>query len=210
MRLAAALLISLCVVQSASADTIISNLASSTDAAFLFIGDNGSGFDIQIGMGFTTAAGSSLSLDNIVVRLKRVDASDDPLIRLFSDSTGPDSALVTFTDPANTAAVADHTLTPTSSFTLAPSTTYWIVMENLEFPRGAVFDWVGVGAAFTGTATFAGSSIGVGSPSGIDAPSTFLAFEVNATVPEPSTIALFGIGAIAVFGYGWRRKRAAA
>ena len=34
-----------------------------------------------------------------------------------------------------------------------------------------------------------------------------LLFTDTAVVPEPSTLALFGIGAVSVLGYGWRRKR---
>ena len=127
----------------AQAGTIISNLAGTSTTASGFVGDNGSSLNIRQAVGFTTAAGRAMSLDNIVMRLKNVDTTDDALIHLFSDSSGPNSALLTFTDPANTAAIANHTLTPTSSFTLAASTTYWIVATNLNASSPATFTWVG-------------------------------------------------------------------
>ena len=213
-QIAGALVVALLCAGSVSADTIISNLPGNDLASLLIGGAN----DVRWAVGFTTPSGSPLSLDSITLRLRKVDDTDQPLTRLYSDIGGnPGTPLVTFSDPTRDDipnVPKDQVLTPLSPFTLNPSTTHWIVLENLGW--SPILDWMASNPAQqpTGVAAFAGSRLGIGGVPDEIRNDAIGSFAVNATagpvIPEPSAlVALVGLAVTGLIGHWWRRGKAA-
>lgn len=200
--------------QSASATLIIGNLTTTgRDAGLSFIGSNSSAQNVSHAAGFKTPEGLFYKLDNIRVRLGGVngfaalDATDDPLIRLFSGAVAPTTELATFTKPIAGLGRRNYRVTSTTNVILNPSTVYWIVLQNLNYPSDALFGWMGRSDEYTGSAQYFGATVGVDTfPT---SPVTRnLGFEVNGTsvmgtVSSPSTLTLLLLG---LTGFRWLRR----
>ncbi|HOX38335.1 MAG TPA: PEP-CTERM sorting domain-containing protein [Candidatus Brocadiia bacterium] len=152
--------------------------------------------------GFTMPAGSPYSLDSVTMRWDVQDTTALITVQLFGDIGGnPGGApLADFLVPALSLGVSDQVLVPTSSFTLMPSTTYWIAAIGTA--TYSTVNWIGSDPSVlpTGPATSAGyrfDGTGIFPPTGPSA--IYNTYEVSGTpVPEPGSIALVGFGIIAL------------
>ena len=195
------------------AGTVITSFPLSTQNSTWFI-DNGDSTHV-LGAGFTMPAVGSYSLDSARVALDIRDQANPPVnFGLFADSAGiPNgSALVTFVvPPLPSGGFGPFTLTPSSGFTLLPSTTYWLVAQGVG-TGAAVLGWIGDTTAVgtSGIASSAGyyDSFSLGSTQNIIRGGD-LEFEVDGTLqgsagtPEPGTIILLGAGLLTI----WIRRR---
>jgi len=100
----------------------------------------------------------------------------------------------------------------TLGFDLVAGTTYWISIAETDITTGAIgFLWR-EGTEDVGVSE---SDIAFSADNGgtwmADATTDFLAFELSTVdptvIPEPTSIALLGMGAFGFFGYGWRRRK---
>jgi hypothetical protein len=170
-----------------------------------------------------TAGGVSQALGSVTLSLKNIAGVDETVtVHLFSNTTDPishldvpGSSLLTIgsvTVPANSG-FADHTLSAPSAFTLQANTTYWLEAES---GGPLAVDWaVTFSTTTTGPGTL-GSWANAADPSvrWFPVPSGPLQLEVDspevAAVPEPSGLALLGLGGAGLLGWRVRRRRAAA
>ncbi|NCR72513.1 MAG: hypothetical protein GPI93_15605 [Microcystis aeruginosa LG13-12] len=160
---------------------------------------------------FTLPAGNNYSLDNVILRLRDYETGDAPLVQIRNDVGGSNpgsTVLANFTNPTpQGVGVFNYTFTPTSPFTFAAVTKYWLYVTSAignffwnasspnKTPTGIATS-SGVRASGDGGATFGNSSV-------------LNSFQINATeitgpvasTPEPSAIAalsLFGLGLLGV------------
>lgn len=163
--------------------------------------------------GFTMPAGLPYSLDSVTLRLGRNDINAVMQLDLFGDIGGNPGGpvLVSFTIPAFPLGIHDVTFTPAVPFTLQPLTTYWLAATGSS-PTANGIEWFASypGITPTGIATSAGyrfDNTGVYPPLGSSG--VFNTFQVNGTpvVPEPSTLALLGMGSIALLGWARCSRR---
>jgi len=114
---------------------------------------------------------------------------------VLSSTPFPFTPLVSLTGPLSTTpsvVAGEYTFTPTSAFTLLAGTTYYLVYS----PIGAQVTWLGdIGDTATGPfATDAGFFFG-----GTSFPGFTFEYQIEGdavAVPEPSLLALVGIGAV--------------
>ena len=202
----------------------LSNLNSgSSTAGFLAVGQP----DIALAQGFTTGSNTEfLKLTQIKLDLipDTARATNSPLVQLWSNigSGGadlPSSSLATFTvQPALPGGIpfnsAASVYTFVGSFDLQPNTNYWVVVRDAS-PTVGKFGWdfnntfatPSARTSNSGFTSLAGArSTSNGSTWSQNAAARSLAVELVA-VPEPPTIILAGLGAAAVVGHGYRRRR---
>ena len=163
-------------------------------------------------LAFTLPAGNNYSLDNVILRLENYETGDAPLVQIRNDVGGSDpgsTVLANFTNPTpQGVGVFNYTFTPTSPFTFAAVTKYWLYVNTI-----GQFFWNASkpGQTPTGIATSSGFKFSNDSGSSFVDSDVLNSFQINATeitgpvasTPEPSAIAalsLFGLGLLGVKG----------
>ena len=221
-------LLTLClgvVVAPAGAMIIISNYPFTNDSTGtnLFVGNANGGDSVpkSKAAGFTMPAGLSYTLDSVTLRLMNLIGSPTLQLDLFADSGGNPvgPSLVSFAIPPLPGGFSDVTFTPSAAFTFSPSTPYWLAAKGVGH-SGLTEDTIGWRASLPGiTPTGIAASDGYRfSSSGVDPPTDasdgiLNTYQVDGTplaseAPEPSSLTLFGLGALGLAGYRWRRRRA--
>lgn len=196
----------------ARADTIVSSLGNTPVDAINF--GNGS----WAASAFQTD-GQSWNLSSVTVLLGEGGiGSSTADLRLYSDVAGmPGVSLVdlgprTFSGGGQPSPM---TFTLGTSFTLAPSTTYWVAVGNPSLTQGLnvgilssnvppAFNFSGVPGATMTYAVTSSTGAGVIPPTtwATPGPDVALLFQVDGSpvsVPEPGQIAFIGLGAICFF-----------
>ncbi len=183
------------------ADTLISNLPGNdlTQSADL---DNLR----NKGMGFTMPTGLGYTLDRVTLRLETFGANVTPIVELWSDVAGlPGVSLISLNNPSfNPSGVANYDFTPSGSFTLQPSTVYWIVAYGTA--TGDRYDWKGSSPAQTptGLATHFGSKFDTNGPPPTTNSSILCSYSIDGTIiPEPGVGLALVVGSIVLA----RRRR---
>jgi hypothetical protein len=168
-----------------------------------------------------TAGGVSQTLGSVTLRLENTSFGDETVtVHLYSNVNTfgfdqPGSSLLTigsFTIPAQTNSFADFMLSA-PAFTLQANTTYWLEAEGSSSLGPLPVSWAEtLSTTTTGPGTLGSWARTPGPPVWTPAPSGRLQLEVDsaevAGVPEPSGLALAGLGALALLGFGRRLRRA--
>jgi hypothetical protein len=159
---------------------------------------------------FVMGAGDDYQLTSVVLGIGNVNSGAAPIVQLWSDDgsgTPIGDELETLTLSGTFTADAANTFTSTGT-TLSASTTYWIVVTN---DNTNTFEWLG--AANTSVTSDIGAThtarlFGGASPGSWNGTSGVLnQIQVNATViPEPSTLALFGLAGVAMLVARCRKR----
>jgi hypothetical protein len=161
-------------------------------------------------MGFTMPSGVPYALDAVHLRLGLFGLDVDPVLQIFdNDLTGnPGAALTTLANPAFTATGIDtYIFTPQGSFMLESDTTYWLVLNDLGASR---LDWMAndPGIEPTGIATHFGAKWPISGTAPYNDSQILNSYAIEATpVPEPSSLALLGIGSLALAFGAYRRRQ---
>lgn len=172
--------------------------------------DNGGAFPASStsvkALAFTLPAGNNYSLDNAILRLGDYESGDVPLVQIRNDVGGSNpgsTVLASFTNPtAQGAGIFNYTFTPTSPFTFAAGTKYWLYVTSTS----GQFNWNASSPSITptGIATSSGARVSTNSGGSFSNSTILNSFQINATeitgpvasTPEPSAIAalsLFGL-----------------
>jgi hypothetical protein len=190
----------------AQAGLIVSNLSQTQNAV------NDTPFAAQsftVGAVSQTLASVTLSLENL-----SLGADQTVTVHLFSDNSGvPGSSLLTIgslTIPAGSG-FADHTLSA-PAFTLQANTTFWLEAESGT--SGLNVQWALTDSTTTtGPGTLGSWAVATSPPSWTPLSSGRLQLEVDSAqvtgVPEPSGLALLGLGDAGLLGWRARRRAAA-
>jgi hypothetical protein len=205
------------VAGSARADIIISNLPGN-DASGTWLNappggaNGGSSYDSKAA-GFLLPPGGSFSLASAQLRLTFFDTASVPVISLYNDIGGnPGSLLFNFTNPPIGVGTDTFTFLPPAPFHLLPGSAYWLVASNAATVADS-FVWRDNDPPITptGIATSTGFRFDFTGPAPQDGGDTFLdSFQVNANadpLPEPSTLALLGLGGGGLAAWRWWRRR---
>ena len=198
---------------SAEAISLIGNYSSTNDIGSTIV-NNTAG---QKAVGFTLPTGSNYQLDSIVLRLQNyntVTGGDVALIQLYADaaktSTSPLGTTlqsVLFTNPTSTSdTVNNFTFTPTSTFTFAADTRYWLLVDA----TAGNFAWRANNPAITptgiGGVAFNSYQASNNNGSSYINSTVFNSFDINATVaPVPFEFA--PTGGFAMLGAGWLLRK---
>lgn len=156
-------------------------------------------------LAFTLPAGNNYSLDNAILRLDSYATGETPLVQIRNDggSNPGSTVLASFTNPtAQGAGIFNYTFTPTSPFTFAAGTKYWLYVTSTS----GQFGWNASSPSITptGIATSSGARVSTNSGGSFSNSTILNSFQINATeitgpvasTPEPSAIAalsLFGL-----------------
>ena len=199
----------------------ISNIATLADvtnsAATSIVGfSNLSNPDLKYAQGFTSTGTAGLQVTTIVLGLSANTPVSSAQVQIFSNTSVsgtavPGSALATFALTGTTAIFDTDTYAFTGSYTLAPSTDYWVVVSDTAAGSNSSFSFVSVdtGNSPTGSWGYSWTAarrardgatwITSGAP-------TAGAIQVIA-VPEPESLALLGVGTATVANGLMRRRR---
>ncbi len=169
--------------------------------------------------GFMMPANTSYTLNAVNLNLQFSDSTSSPFVAIYADDglNNPGTLLTTLTNPAIDVGSGIFSFTPSSPFTLAAGTEYWIVANNQSTGQGSFFWLSSEPDAPTGIATSTGYRIGDYAPPPHDPSSVFNRYSVTGTalaaVPEASTTVSFGL--LLALGLGSvivaaRKKRASA
>lgn len=164
---------------------------------------------VQWATGFTTSA-AALPLVSVDLSFGVPSGSVTPTVQLFGSSSGTaptGSALATLTSLSTVtgAGPTSYTFTPTSPFNLAANTNYYVVVSA----PGSPFGWFQSSAAPTAQNGSGWTALpGVVSTNGGSTYSSTLGSQASyiSVVPEPSTLALAGIGMAALAGIEISRR----
>ncbi len=183
-------LVPTCLLSSAKAIDIISNFPSNN----LIASDIDSTFSKAVG--FTMPSGVPYTLDGATVSLYVQDLGAQGAWRfdLFADASGnPDMAipLVNLSLPSLALGDANYVLTPASSFTLQPNTTYWLVGASSSATSFGGWNRNDPSKTPSGLAISAGARSG--NPP-INASLFFNSYSIQAT-PVPGPLPILGAGA---------------
>ena len=138
-RLLALGLLALGTTGSASADVIISNLATNVGSGSAFGASTSPPFRA---FGFTMGA-TAYALDEVVLGMNFPVGMQDPLVTIWSDAAGAPGALLhSLVSPGGYSGNMDVLFTVSGAFTLDPNTTYWLQLEPGPANVGG-FRWVG-------------------------------------------------------------------
>jgi hypothetical protein len=199
----------------------ISNINTLTDvtdsgASNLVGFSNISNPNLKYAQGFTSTGTAGLEVTTIVLGLSANTPVSSAQVQIFNNTTVsgtavPGSALATFTLTGTTAVFDTDTYAFTGSYTLAPSTDYWVVVSDTAAASNSSFNFVSVdtGNSPTGSWGYSWTAarrardgvtwITSGAP-------TAGAIQVVA-VPEPESLALLGLGTATVASGLLRRRR---
>jgi hypothetical protein len=150
-------------------------------------------------------------LDNIVLRLFAYNTSTDvALLQIYADaaktSTSPLGATlqsVLFANPTSASnAVSNFTFTPTSNFTFAADTKYWLLVDATS----GNYIWNGSNPAVTPTGVATFNSVQFSTDNGVgysNFATNRYSFQVNATAATAVPFDFSPNFGIAVLGGGW-------
>ncbi|MFN7734026.1 MAG: choice-of-anchor R domain-containing protein [Pirellula sp.] len=190
------------------AAVILGNLPATNDGTF-----TSTSTSTMKAFAFTMGT-DSYKLDKVILRLRDYDDGDTPLVQIRNDVGGSDpgsTVIASFSNPATQSGLlANYTFTPTSTVTLAGSTKYWLYVGS----SSGGFNFMGSSPSvpLTGMATADGIRISTNGGSSYNDSLTANSLEIHGTldappvVPEPSTMAVFGIGTL-VAGVARARRR---
>ena len=193
---------------SVEAISLIGNYSSTNDGLSNAITSNAR----QKAVGFTLPTGTSYQLDNIVLRLQNYNtgAGDDALLQIYADTTkasidpsGTTLQPVLFTNPpSGSDATGNFTFTPTSTFTFAADTRYWLLVDVTT----GDYTWTANSPAITPTGISGITSISYQSSfddgGAYSANTVFNSFQINATaVPVPFEFE--ATGGLVMLGGAW-------
>jgi hypothetical protein len=198
--------------------TYISNLGQASTGSIAL------GSNLWIASAFRTGANvGGYALDSI--QLEIVNASGNPsaftlllysALPHFAESI-PGSSLETLGGSADPATGGIYNYAPNASFTLAPSTVYFIVLTAGTAVSTGAYDW---SVANTAQYNQAGGWVAAWGAGGADiylsvdglswnqtTQGTFGLYAIDATaIPEPGVLSLFGLGGVFLFGIFCRRR----
>lgn len=189
----------------AKAQTFISNDLNLNAAT------NGSGTELNDtqtkAYGFTTGASSNFTFTSVTIALSKNTGTTNTISGgIYSNNAGQPSAtqLVAFnTVSVTTSAVNYRTLTPLSTFTLTPGTTYWVRFFSTTAGTGTQWDAVpSTQPIASGESPTLVTPIGYrnsnnsGGSWGTSGLTNALNITLNTTVPEPGTLAFLGLGMV--------------
>ncbi len=199
---------------SVKGDIILGNISeSTTNASGLQIGINGTSGSRNWAMSFIVG-NTSVDLGSIDLPLNlETDpgASGIPILQIRGDDAAnghpDDNVLVAFNIPAEQTGIQLYSFSPTSSYTLAANTTYWLFLsEDDNLQR---FTWRYESPGITPSGDFAtyGATRELRDGSAWLAKTTIFNFQINdvtAAVPEPATYASFLVTLAGIF---WVRRK---
>lgn len=201
-------------------ETVYSNIATSADVDGSLTArpvgfSNVSNPNLMYAQGFTSGT-ANLDVQSILVGLGADTPVSSAQVRLFSNtivsgSNLPDAPIATFTGTTAVENTAAYLFT--GSFTLQPSTPYWVVVSDAAAGSESSFSYYDVESDAQPTGTSGYSYLATRRSS--DGGGTWLNFAAGdalsvsiTAVPEPGAYALAGIGLVTAGLMRWRRRRA--
>jgi len=183
-----------------------------TIVGFSSYGDDNTYNGFAMAQSFTTDA-NAWTLSAVTLSLANPSATTQGAfgVGIYADNAGSIGSLIDslttdnatfFTNPYGGIYSFQNILFTNNSLTLAANTTYWVGVSNPD----TAFYWEGlysitpIGVGTYGNGFSGGSTLGSSNPFNVTVTGT--------SVPEPSTYALMGLGALALV-VAYRRKRAA-
>lgn len=207
---AAALLSALFFGSASEADVVFGNLGTSGTGA---LGGTNTDYgpidtgELSLAQGFNTGSSSLLDIQSVTLGLfvSNSGTSENRSVSIYTDSSGTPGSILATSQAVAVGNTGKYTF-PFSGATLSASTPYWIVPSGpaswyLNTPDSAPSGLNSSGYSYTGTLRNA-PSVGWTTPS-----PALNSYSVSVVaVPEPSAMALSGIG-IASAVYFLRRRR---
>lgn len=189
----------LAILGSASAATVVSNFGEIGSGGLTITSGFASGQALS-----TPATGPGWTLDSLTFTLRETATGGSMTVALYSDASGdPGSLLATLTGASPSGGTfTDYTYIPTSSFTLNPNSTYFVVLSATS---PSDYEWLETNTAESGDPGWTIADISRRDVGGTPFNGSPLRMEVNATaVPEPSGVllSLAGLGSLVI-----RRRR---